>query len=336
MRDTLISSFSAPRFVFSVRLSLGILALSLTPSLTEARPTSYESLRERIREELLDEINNDRVAARLAPVVLDPQASTIADQYCEQQVRDRSTGHFSLTGLSPYMRYSLGGGYDGLNENTAAWSANYDFAAAAVPALVLRSHRTMVSEAPPADGHRRTILDPLATHVGLGFAWHRGEVRMAEEFLRRYVGFLDALPRHASLSSRLTLRGKPISGYEVSAVTIHFEKHPRPISRRAAARISGYGLPTRRRDYRPRLATTYARNPGGMIVARSDEYIDGKNGDFSVAQDGTFAFPIPFRDGIGVYTVVVWVAKRGGGEAFPVSNISIFVSSRETSHSRSR
>jgi len=318
-----------------IALTCALLTVVFTAP-AQARVTSHESLRERIRQQLLQQINSDRGQAGLNPVLLDLQASAIADRFCEQQIRDRSTGHFSLNGLSPYMRYSLGGGYDGLSENTAAWSANYHFAEDAIPALVLRSHRTMLSELPPADGHRRTILDPFATHVGLGFAWQRGEVRMAEEFLRRYVGFLDAVPRHASTSSRLTLRGKPLSGYDVAAITIHFEKQPKPISRRTASRITGYGLPVRRRDYRPRLATTYGRNPGGMIVARNDEYVDGKSGDFAIAQDGLFEFPIPFRDGNGVYTIVVWVAKQGGGEAFPVSNISIFVSDRDSSRTESR
>ena len=27
-----------------------------------------------------------------------------------------------------------------------------------------------MEEKPPADGHRRTILDPEATHVGVGYA----------------------------------------------------------------------------------------------------------------------------------------------------------------------
>jgi hypothetical protein len=56
-----------------------------------------------------------------------------------------------------------------------------------VQPLVLQSHERFASEKPPLDGHRRTLLDPVHTHVGIGLAVVAGEFAMAEEFINRYV-----------------------------------------------------------------------------------------------------------------------------------------------------
>ena len=51
--------------------------------------------------------------------------------------------------------------------------------------LALEGHENMLREKPPSDGHRRTILDPEATHVGVGWAAENGRFQMAQEFLVR-------------------------------------------------------------------------------------------------------------------------------------------------------
>ena len=48
-------------------------------------------------------------------------------------------------------------------------------------------------------------------------------------------------------------------------------------------------------------------------------------GDFQVG-DGRFSFAVPFPDGPGIYTVVVWVRPHGSsGDAIPASDVSIRV-----------
>src|ERR1044071_2175011 len=47
----------------------------------------------------------------------------------------------------------------------------------------------------PNDGHKKTILDPHATHVGIGVAWEGGEFRLVHEFVRRYVSWKRPPPR---------------------------------------------------------------------------------------------------------------------------------------------
>src|ERR1051326_1273058 len=202
------------------KLLLAALAVMLTLAAPLAQGDAPgDETRFALRDELLRLINRDRAQFGLEPVKLDPVASALADDYCRLQIRNGTTGHFTLDGVAPHMRYSQAGGNDGVSENVAAWSANYSFGDRALYDMMRRSQQAMMPEAAPHDRPRRTILDPNATHVGLGLAWERGEFRIAEEFIRRYGEWVRPLPRTASTADRLMLRVKPHSGYAVEAIT---------------------------------------------------------------------------------------------------------------------
>lgn len=308
------------------KLLLILLASLLTFGATFAQGEgAADETRMTLRAELLRMVNRDRQRAGLRPVELDPDASAIADAYTKLQIRNRTSGHFTLDGQAPYMRYSFAGGNDGLSENAAAWSANFGFSDRALLDMMRRSQEAMMNEAAPHDGHRKAILDPYATHVGIGVAWEGGEFRIAQEFLRRYVDWVRPLPRRASANERLLCSGRPKSGYDVEAITVHREPLPQPMSATVANAIATYGLPNDRREYLPRLKTFYRHYADGAVEQVREEYSDGRRGDFQVADDGTFAFAIPFPDGPGVYTVVVWVRPHGARETIAASNVSIRV-----------
>jgi uncharacterized protein YkwD len=265
-----------------------------------------------LRESMLRLINRDRKQFGLGPLELDPTGSSVGDAYCRAQIRNRTTGHFTVDGQSPYMRYSFGGGNDAVSENAAAWSAGYHFDARALYEMLHKSEESMMSEVAPHDGHRRTILDPYATHVGIGLAWEGGEFRMTQEFVRRYLDWTRP-PARASLAGQPVLcSGRPRRGYNVEGITVHHETLPQPMSATVANIIDSYRLPDARREYLPRLAPNL-------------EYADGRKGDFPIARDGSFAFAIPFPDGPGVYTVVVWVRKPGERDPISASTVSIRV-----------
>ncbi len=302
---------------------LAVSALLLVLPLAQGEGPSDET-RLTLRDEYLHVINRDRVAHGLHPVQLDPQASIIADQYCREQIRNHTSGHVTVDGLLPYMRYSFGGGNDGLSENAAAWSGNYRFSDRALYEMILRSERAMMSERPPQDGHRRAILDPFATHVGIGLAWEGGEFRVTQEFIRRYVSWNWPLPRTVNLGEPVVASGKPLAPYRIEAISVHYEPMPQPITAAAANTINTYSLPARRHDYVPRLRTYYERR-GATLYEIREEYADGRKGDFTVANDRSFSFSVPFNDGPGVYTLVVWVRRDGLAQPIPASNISIRV-----------
>jgi uncharacterized protein YkwD len=301
------------------RLLLTLFASVLTFGATFAQGDGpSDETRMTLRAEMLRMINHDRQRYGLAPVELDPDASAVADAYCRLQIRNRTSGHFTLDGQTPYMRYSFAGGNDGLSENAAAWSANFGFSDRALLDMMRRSQEAMMGEAAPHDGHRRAILDPHATHVGIGVSWEGGEFRIAQEFIRRYVDWGRSMPRRVGAGERVLCSGHPRSGYEIEAITVHHEPYPQMMTAASANTISSYTLPQERREYLPRL------------TALRQEYTDGRRGDFQVADDGTFAFAVPFPDGPGVYTVVVWVRAHGSHETIAASNVSVRVDTAHT------
>ncbi len=281
-----------------------------------ATPVAHSDMdvtRTTLREQVLRLINRDRALYKLPPVELDVAVSTMADEYCRTQIRNRTTGHFTTDGIAPYARFSFAGFNDAVSENAAGWSANYAFNDRALYEMARRSEDAMMAEMPPDDGHRKTILDPHATHVGIGLAWENGEFRLVQEFIRRQIDWTRPLPRTARLGQSIVTSGRALHGVAIEGITVHHEPLPQPISAHVASAISSYSLPLKRREYTPRVP----QKSGPLALAM--------RGDFSLRPDGAFSFTVPFQDGPGLYTVVVWVRKDGDTTPFPASNVSIRV-----------
>ena len=289
------------------------LALTIVAFATPIAHSDVDVTRATLREHVLKLINRDRALYKLPPVELDLAVSAMGDEYCRTQIRNGTTGHFTIDGVSPYTRFSLAGFNDAVSENAAAWSATYNFTERALVEMTSRSQDAMMAEMAPYDGHKRTMLDPNATHVGIGMAWERGEFRLVQEFVRRYIDWTRPLPREVVLGSPVLTGGRARPGVTIEGITVHHEPLPQPLAAHVASAISTYGLPAKRREYVPRVA----RKGGPLAVAL--------RGDFSLRADGTFAFTVPFPDGPGLYTVVVWVKKDGDATPFPASNVSIRV-----------
>src|SRR5260221_2139647 len=295
-------------------LALFLIAAAATPGVQGEDPA--EETRMTLRASMLRLINRDRKQFGFKPVELELRASTLADLYCRTKIRNGTTGHFTLDGVAPYMRYSFGGGNDAVSENAAAWSASYNFDAKSLYEMMRSAEDSMMREVEPHDGHRRTILDPYATHVAIGLAWEGGEFRITQEFIRRYLDWSRPLPRESSIDAPVICSGKPRPGYVVEGITVHHDPLPQPISATVANRIDSYHLPDARREYLPRL-------PSGRV------YMDGRTGDFPLASDGGFAFVVPFPNGPGTCTVVVWVRRPNEEATISASTVSIRV---ENSH----
>jgi uncharacterized protein YkwD len=292
---------------------------------TPLTPSGLDETRATLRGHVLKLINRDRALYNLPPVKLDLHATAMGDEYCRTQIRNGTTGHFTIDGVPPYARYSFAGGNDAVSENAAAWSANYRFSERALYEMVRRSQDAMMAEMPPHDGHKRTILDPHATHVGIGMAWERGEFRLVQEFIRRYVEWARPLPRNAHVDDVVMLNGRPIAGAKIEGITVHHEPLPRPMTVAAVNALMTYNLPEQRKEYLPRLRTEYTKSANGTIDIIRREYADGRKGDFPIAKDGSFSFTVPFTEGPGLYTVVVWVRKDGVSSPVSVSNASLRV-----------
>jgi uncharacterized protein YkwD len=303
-----------------ILLSIAVMLLA-----TPVAHSDIDETRTTLREHVLRLINRDRRLYNLPPVELDLNVSAMGDDYCRRQIINGTNGHFTTDGLTPYMRYSFAGGNDAVSENAAAWSANYTFTERALYEMSRRSQDAMMAEMAPDDGHKRTILDPHATHVGIGLAWQGSEFRLVHEFIRRYVTWTRTLPRRASPGEMVMIAGRPMSGITIEAISVHHEPVPEAMPAQVVNLLTSYSLPSKRKDYFPRLKQEYTRRPNGTLEIIRREYPGGHRGDFYLGRDGEFSFAIPFTEGPGVYTVVVWVKRGKNATPVSASNVSIRV-----------
>ncbi len=270
-----------------------------TPTPTPATPAMHGNLSAaevaQLRQAVVDRINQHRASAALPPVQLDDLASRVSDAFCAKQMLEGTHGHFTTEGLKPYHRYGLAGGTDNNTENAAAmWCSSgtscFDTSFASVRQALLDMEDHFFNEQPPNDGHRRAILDPAHTHVGVGFAFSSQGLRMTEEFLNRYIT-MSGFPKYVSATGSVSVSGKvdDPSTYSVYSITVFYEV---PVQRTVdeVNQIHSYGYPSdpsARKDYFPGI-------------------------HFVVQGDGSFTLNVPlFAGAPGYYTVVVWLAKAG-------------------------
>jgi uncharacterized protein YkwD len=222
-------------------LPLTIVAPRLDRPLEETMPPVEARPLDPVKRAVLDRINRDRVRAGLGPVLWDEGASRVADAFCASQIRESTSGHFLTDGLPPYARTSFAGVFGMQFENSVTWRTTAESFHDTVTNLALEGHAGMLAENPPNDGHRRTILDPNATHVGVGYAIARGNFRMAQEFLTRHLAWL----RLERLPSRpvLLVRGATIPGTRLLFVTLGWEPPPARLTPKEASGRTSYSYP---------------------------------------------------------------------------------------------
>jgi len=283
----------------------------LSTPLAEVFPRAAAPPQDLLKAAVFAQINRDRAAAGLLPVGWDGAASHVADAFCEQQVREASRGHFLMDGLPPYARTGLSGVFGAQSENSVSWVTTAHSFSESAERLALQGHEGMMAEKPPADGHRRTILEPEATHVGVGYALGQGRFQMAEEFLSRSLERLTLSRRDGS---RLVVRfdGKPLPEWRLEFVTIAREPPPAPLTREQASGRSSYSYP------RPSVA--YVPEGGlGIRVSETDSQEKIRlrpNREFSF----TFAPDRP-----GLYTFLFYTSVRASEPARPGGSATIWV-----------
>ena len=243
---------------------------------------AYDDPREADKRVLLDRINRDRAAAGLPPLRYEPRASLVGDLFCLDAALGGFWGHWDNLGRPPFVRWGLSGGVDFHAQNSAAISSSDGTTERPVLALMLETHQAMMDEKPPKDGHRRTILQPEYTHVGIGVAVAGGEFRLTQEFTRVAFEWIEIPSKPLVAGATATFAGRPLAGWEVGAVEIRHEPPPRPLSARQLRRLGSYGYPN--------LVHTLT--------------------DFAV--DGTGAVSVQFRlsEGPGHYFVLCFVGNR--------------------------
>ncbi|HUP01273.1 MAG TPA: CAP domain-containing protein [Gemmatimonadota bacterium] len=206
-------------------------AAAVSPSVgADASPGSIP-IRDRYaqaRLDLLDAINADRAAAGVAPVALDSLATVVAQAHAEAMAAYGFFSHYGPAGDAPYERLAEAGGTVHVLENVFRWRQR----ASSPPSVgdpwarfdVLRAEARLMSS--PA--HRRTILSPHRTAVGLGLAVDRakGAVYVVQDFIARYLDL--EVPRRAWRASSTQVSGRArASGVRPLLIVLRREVQPR-------------------------------------------------------------------------------------------------------------
>jgi len=263
------------------------------------------------REELLKQVNAERLSAGLSQLELDALASKVAGEHALDMVRGGFLSHWGSDGRKFYHRYSLAGGIDAAQENASA----ADYIQSVTPAAVRRDlrdmHAAMFEEEPPHDGHRKTILFPDHTHVGFGIALQGDSLRLDELYLARYV-HLEPISRQAKPKSTVVLTGRLLNAtHFLNQVDVFYEPLPAP--------PDAAWLRTPRPVSLPDLhVTLLPKAPPGTT------YTDGTSGDYQWSRDGKFRVAAKmFKDEPGIYTIVFWIRRVPADRGFPGAEICI-------------
>ncbi len=272
-------------------------------------PFSEERI-DAIKQTMLERVNEDRAHEGLGPVEFDERAELVADLFTAEALENNTINHYTLDGISPFGRWGLAGGVDWVAENSCAWywtGPTYRWTEELVLEQLHSFQDQMLAEKPPADGHRRTILDPHNTHLGIGLAISEEGTRLryAQEFLCRYVEIAPELPTEVHRTESVTVTGGVLDPekYRAEFVLVYYEPEPQPISAEECASRHVYGPPKERKILRPILPDGHYYLP------------DRGQGEVEMDADkSVFRVKIPWFKGAGWYYVAVVLTPRDAPE----------------------
>jgi uncharacterized protein YkwD len=254
----------------------------------------YDDPRAAAKRVLVERINRDRERHGAPRLEYEHRAALVGDEFCLDAALAGTTGHWDAAGRAPYLRWGLAGGVDYHAENVVAYTFGSGAVQHPLEELMLEAHQGMMAERAPRDGHRRTILDPRFTHVGIGVAEAVGQFRMAQEFTRVALEWLEVPHAPLAAGGLAYVAGRPLPGLWIGRVEILYEPRPPAL---LEPRLGGYAYPPSIRTLRPVLGGAFA-------------YADRSRGDFAVRRDGRFSLTFPLDQGPGDYYVVCHVGAR--------------------------
>jgi hypothetical protein len=267
-----------------------------------------------LKEEMLKLINKSRQSEGLKLLELDELASQVGDKHCQEMISEFYFSHWNSQGLKPYIRYSYAGGKDALMENLSLTEGGTYFNSKEKLTNVLTAmHLRMFNEKPPYDGHRQAIIHPQHTHVGVGIAFSESQVRLAQEFIARYVE-IKTFASKAKPGDTVNIVGQILKSkiYELAGISIFYEPIPANLTRDELNSRGSYSFPTEEKILRPKLLNQYT-------------YKDGSTGEVNYQKSsGEFSSQFSFeKNKTGIYTIVVWLKEELN--KFPVTNICVEV-----------
>ena len=168
----------------------------------------------------------------------------------------------------------------------------------------------MLEEKPPDDGHRRAILDPAATHVGIGWSQSGPNFRLAEEFTSRRFDWLR-VDRFGRDGSAVRVKGHARPGMRIAFVSVARQDLPSALPREVVNSRRSYSYPD------PRYALVPAGSglrAGGLINLRC----------ITASVRGRFSFDY-LIDQPGLWTFIIYFDRKGEKLALPGASFTLWV-----------
>jgi uncharacterized protein YkwD len=250
-------------------------------------------------------VNRDRAVVNLPPVGWDVTAARAAARHAADIARHGFTAHIGTDGSVPELRYTEAGGTGLVMENVGcladAAARELDPDPTIDPAKIEEIERSFLDELPPNDGHRRNILAPHHTAIGIAVSATKGLdfACMTEEFVDDY-GSLADIPKRAKIGQTIHVAGELKPPAVIAGVGLSRVDAPRPRPPSELNQIDGYTIP------KP-FVVYFGR---GFKTPRPVE-IHGND----------FAIDVPLTDADkpGLYGVSVWASFNGSKELELVS-----------------
>jgi uncharacterized protein YkwD len=210
---------------------------------SEKRLPEYKDDEEALKAKLLqlEVINASRKKNNAPAVKLDILASRVANKMCREAAENDFIGHWNTAGEKPYHRYAFAGGFDHISENAyGEWSsADYSSSPAVINSMMKTGHSKFMMEKPPADGHRKTIIDKPHNFVGIGYYLKGKQFRYYEEFIDRYLEF-ENIPSEVKTGETFSITVKTGKENFLYYLTAYRDEFPQAIPPAKLKNKGGY------------------------------------------------------------------------------------------------
>lgn len=186
---------------------------------------SYPSDYSTLASYALGQINQDRAAFNLNPVILSD--SKAGQQHADSMLVYGYFSHWDTQGYKPYTRYTLLGGRGAVEENIAfiySSPPHFTTTSDAEQAIMTLEHSMMYNDSACCNnGHRDNILTPLHNRVSIGVAYNGTSIYFVEDFENYYV----SLDFSVSSSYGVTMTGTPLkSGITSNEIFVSHDDTP--------------------------------------------------------------------------------------------------------------
>ncbi|HEX3852381.1 MAG TPA: CAP domain-containing protein [Polyangiaceae bacterium] len=264
---------------------------------------------EQARRYVLALVNHDRASYGLSPVTLDDAATRAGQRHADDMAKAGYTAHWGTDGSVPEQRYSEAGGTDFVQENAGCLAdgkaRTLEPSAHFTAQQLERVEHAFMDEKPPHDGHRKNILKPSHSTLGVGIAKPSALdlACLSQEFVDDY-GDYGALPQAARAGTTLHIEGDVKGNITFGGVGIGRIDPAKPLTATYLNTTHVYAVPSPEDLYFPK----------GFISKKPVE-VSGKHFRIDV--------PLGATGRTGRYEVSVWGKFPGAGEQLDMVSLRV-------------